>query len=125
MPHFEIPRRLFLQAAAAPVGVALLDRLLSFPQQSDFERFAELRANLLEMVNEERAVAKVPLVQIDDLATQVATRHAVEMATHEFASHKKAQKTQDKSILVLLVTGLDRILFLCLLCLFVAHENDR
>ena len=87
MPHFEIPRRLFLQAAAAPVGGALLDRLLPFPQQSDFERFAELRANLLEMVNEERAVAKVPLVQIDDLATQVATRHAVEMATHEFASH--------------------------------------
>lgn len=87
MPHFEIPRRLFLQAAAAPLGVALLDRLLPSPQQSDFERFAELRANLLEMVNEEREVAKVPLVQIDDLATQVATRHAVEMATHEFASH--------------------------------------
>ena len=87
MPHFEMPRRLFLQAAAAPLGVALLDRLLPSPQQSDFERFAELRANLLEMVNEEREVAKVPLVQIDDLATQVATRHAVEMATHEFASH--------------------------------------
>ena len=62
-----------------------MDRVLY--SQSDFERFAELRANLLEMVNEERAVAKVPLVAMDDLATRVATSHATEMATHEFASH--------------------------------------
>ena len=79
---------MFLQAAAAPLGVALLDRFVPSPQQqSDFERFADLRANLLEMVNEERAVAKVPLVAIDDLATQVATKHAVDMAAHEYASH--------------------------------------
>src|SRR5918999_3433663 len=85
MRHF-LSRRMFLQAASAPLGVALLDRF-SLVQQSDFERFAELRANLLEMVNEERAVEKVPLVKMDDLATRVATNHAIEMATHEFASH--------------------------------------
>lgn len=78
---------MFLQAASAPLGVALFDRFPSLQQTSDFERFAELRANLLEMVNEERAVEKVPLVKMDELATRVATNHAVEMATHEFASH--------------------------------------
>ena len=39
------------------------------------------------MVNEERAVAKVPPVAMDELATRVATIHATEMALHEFASH--------------------------------------
>ncbi len=39
------------------------------------------------MVNEERAVAKVPELKIDELATRVATGHATEMATHEYASH--------------------------------------
>ncbi len=86
MRHF-FSRRMFLQAASAPLGVALLDHFPSFQPTSDFERFAELRANLLEMVNEERAVEKVPLVKMDELATRVATNHAVEMATQEFASH--------------------------------------
>lgn len=86
MRHFQITRRTFLQAASAPLGAVVLNRLLP-SQTSDFERFAELRANLLEMVNEERAVAKVPLLAIDELATRVATNHAIEMATHEFASH--------------------------------------
>lgn len=39
------------------------------------------------MVNEERAVAKVPIVAIDDLATRIATAHATEMAADEYASH--------------------------------------
>jgi uncharacterized protein YkwD len=49
--------------------------------------FEEIRANVLEMINEERAVAKVPPVALDELATQVATKHAIDMATGEFASH--------------------------------------
>ncbi|HEY6661240.1 MAG TPA: CAP domain-containing protein [Pyrinomonadaceae bacterium] len=79
-------RRAFLKSASASLGVTFLDpRLLS---QTDLEKtFAEIRANLLEMVNEERAVAKVPPVAIDELATQVATKHAIDMATGEFASH--------------------------------------
>lgn len=88
MRHIQITRRVFLQAASASIGAAFLPRISSSAQQaSDFERFAELRANLLEMVNEERAVDKAPLLAIDDLATRVATNHAIEMAAHEFASH--------------------------------------
>jgi hypothetical protein len=39
------------------------------------------------MINEERAVAKVQELKMDELATHVATGHATEMATHEFVSH--------------------------------------
>jgi uncharacterized protein YkwD len=78
---------MFLQAASVPLSLTLFDRFPLLQQASDFERFAELRQNLLEMVNEERAVERVPLVKLDDLATRVATNHALEMATHQFASH--------------------------------------
>ena len=55
---------------------------------SDLEKtFEEIRATLLEMVNEERAVEKVPPLVMDELATQVATKHAIDMATAEYASH--------------------------------------
>ncbi len=80
-----VSRRVFLQSSGATLGVALLDRG-SVPE--DFEKtFAEIRANLLEMVNEERAVEKVPPLAIDELATQVANKHALEMVRSEFASH--------------------------------------
>ena len=81
----KFSRRAFLKSASASLGVAVLDpRVL----QGDVEKmFAEIRANLLEMVNEEREVAKVPPVAIDELATQVATKHAIDMATGQFASH--------------------------------------
>ena len=47
-------RRGFLQSASASVGVALLDR--SILNAEDLENtFKEIRANLLEMINEERA----------------------------------------------------------------------
>ena len=79
-------RRLFLQSASATLGATLLDR--SFVPPDELEAtFNEIRANLLEMVNEERAVEKVPLLQVDELAQQVATKHAMEMAVDEFASH--------------------------------------
>jgi uncharacterized protein YkwD len=79
----KVSRRAFLQSAS---GIAFLPSTLSHIQ--DLEKtFAEIRANLLEMVNEERAVAKVPEVAMDELATRVATAHAIDMATGEFASH--------------------------------------
>jgi uncharacterized protein YkwD len=53
----------------------------------DEKLLTELRANLLQLVNEEREVAKVPPLAIDELATEVATRHAKEMAKHRYASH--------------------------------------
>ena len=81
-------RRTFLQSLSVPLGMVLFDSALSLPQQTpDSDKFADLRANLLEMVNEERAVAKVQQVAMDPLATRVATQHATEMAMHEFVSH--------------------------------------
>jgi uncharacterized protein YkwD len=83
-----MPRRAFLQSASVPLGLALFDRFLpSYTQAEDFDKFDGLRKNLLEMVNEERAVAKVPTLAVDELATRVATNHAREMAVEEFASH--------------------------------------
>jgi uncharacterized protein YkwD len=90
MRRFLIPRRTFLKTTSISVGAILCDQVLaSFNQDqiTDFERFAPLRANLLQMVNEERAVEKVPAVAMDELATRVATKHATEMAMQEFASH--------------------------------------
>ena len=83
-----ISRRTFLQSASASCGVALLDHIPLLASHSDLEKaFEEIRANLLEMVNEERTVAKVPPVEIDELATKVATKHAIDMAAGEYASH--------------------------------------
>ena len=81
----KFSRRAFLKSASASLGVTALDPLRL---QGDLEQtFAEIRANLLEMINEEREVAKVPAVALDEFATQVATKHAVDMATGEFSSH--------------------------------------
>lgn len=78
-----LTRRVFLQTATASLGVSLLDRT-----PTDLEKvFTDIRANLLEMINEERAVEKVRPLEVDELATQVATKHAIEMAREEFASH--------------------------------------
>lgn len=88
MRHPSMPRREFLLAAGTTVGAVLSDRLLpSLAQSTDLDKFADLRANLLELVNEEREVAKVKPLVMDPLATRVATQHATEMAMHEFASH--------------------------------------
>ena len=79
-------RRAFLKYASASLGVAWLDPFSR--SGADLEKtFAEICTNLLEMVNEERAVARVPAVVFDELATQVATKHAIDMALGEFASH--------------------------------------
>ena len=84
MRHLILRRRFLQTAMSVPFSAALLP---SLDQAITPEQFTELRKNLLEMVNEERAVAKVPLLALDELATRVATAHAVDMAAHEFASH--------------------------------------
>ena len=77
-----------MRTAGGTVGVALWDRLAFANSPSDLEKaFSEIRRNLLEMVNEERAVEKVRPLEIDELATEVANKHAIDMAKHEFASH--------------------------------------
>lgn len=85
----EFSRRQFLRSSAA-LALCYSDadiRRLIVRAIDDDKVLDQLRANLLAMVNEERAVAKVPAVATDDLATQVATRHAGEMATHKYVSH--------------------------------------
>ncbi len=82
----KFSRRAFLKSASASLGLTIVDPLLL--SHADVEQtFAEIRANLLEMVNEEREVEKVPPVAMDELATQVATKHAIDMATGQFFSH--------------------------------------
>ena len=79
-------RRGFLQSAGVSLGVALLER--PSLAEDDLEKtFNQIRANLLEMVNEERAVEKLNALTVDDLATQVATTHAQEMAVDGYTSH--------------------------------------
>src|SRR6185369_2368847 len=78
-------RREFLQAACAGLGVTLLDRNIS-PNDLD-NIFKEIRKEIFQMINEERDVEKVQLVELDDLATEVATRHAVDLVTREFIGH--------------------------------------
>jgi uncharacterized protein YkwD len=47
----------------------------------------ELQASLLTMINEERSLAQVPVLAMDDLASRVAAGHALDMAKGKFASH--------------------------------------
>ena len=79
-------RRDFLKAACAGFGATILDRdvLANDDLQSTFK---DIRKNILEMINEERDVEKVPPVELDDLATEVATKHALDMVAKEFTSH--------------------------------------
>lgn len=88
MSESAIPRRTFLQSFGASFSLLTLGHGFPLSQSSELEKtFAEIRANLLEMVNEERAVAKLSPVAVDELAQRVATKHALDMANGEFASH--------------------------------------
>ena len=75
-------RRQFLMSATA--GAVWIQGSNQLNLKSELD---QLRRNILELINEERSVEKVPGLQLDELATTVATRHAEEMATGEFASH--------------------------------------
>ena len=82
-------RRQFLKSSGALAlcsSAADVHRLLVRATDDD-KVLDQLRSNILQLVNEERAVAKVPPVAIDDLATQVATKHAREMVKHKYVSH--------------------------------------
>lgn len=48
---------------------------------------AELRGQLLELINIERALAGAAAVTLDELACEVASRHALDMVTGKFLSH--------------------------------------
>ena len=82
-------RRSFLKTGLSFLGVGLCNQNPPlFIQLQDLDKKIEhIRRNLLQLVNEERALEKVQVLEFDDLATRVATQHAVDMATGEFASH--------------------------------------
>ncbi|HJQ68668.1 MAG TPA: CAP domain-containing protein [Blastocatellia bacterium] len=77
-----ITRRTFLKNAAAPLALAAL----STTQVSD-DDLAGFRAELLKLVNTERLLAGVTALAADDLASEVAARHALDMASAKFLSH--------------------------------------
>jgi uncharacterized protein YkwD len=84
-----ISRRSFLETATASALWPICQSAFG----TDFEplnverKFDDLCANLLELVNEERAVEKLLPLEMDDFAAGVATAHAEDMAQGEFASH--------------------------------------
>jgi uncharacterized protein YkwD len=82
-------RRNFLKRSAAlALCCSALDvRRLPAHEADDDKTLNQLRNNLLQMVNEERAVAKLPPVATDALAAEVATKHARDMAQHKYVSH--------------------------------------
>jgi len=82
-------RRNFLKSSAALAfcySAGDVPRLLAHITD-DEKTLNQLRNNLLQMVNEERAVSKLSPVATDALATEVATKHAREMAQHKYVSH--------------------------------------
>jgi len=85
-----------LKATELPAGFHFFPRTLSRypnfgtePARADdnVKKLDQLRANLLNLINEERSVEKVSPVVLNDLATRVATQHAEDMAKHEYVSH--------------------------------------
>ena len=81
----KVSRRDFLQLASTGLGVSLLDRKFS---PDDLERIiTEIRVNILGMINEERDVEKISPVALDDLATEVATKHAWDLVKGKFTGH--------------------------------------
>ena len=81
----KVSRRDFLQSATTALGISLLHRSAS---AQDLDRIVkDIRANILAMINEEREVEKVSPVALDDLATEVATKHAWDLVKGKFTSH--------------------------------------
>jgi uncharacterized protein YkwD len=89
MKQSPITRRTFLAAAtSSALWPICRTSYATRVEVSKLERiFDDLRANLLELVNEERMVDRLAVLKMDDFATGVATTHAEDMATGAFASH--------------------------------------
>jgi uncharacterized protein YkwD len=106
--NHNFSRRGFLQSAGASLGVTLLDRTTL--ASDDLEAiFAEIRANLLEMVNEEREVAKLNPLLVDELATQVASTilrvtGEATVANHTTATHSPVEHKPHKRTFPQLIT---------------------
>ena len=67
-------------------GLIRTETLAITPQLTD-KIHDDIRSKLLELVNAERYLAGVNELEFDDLASRVATAHAIDMATGNFVSH--------------------------------------
>jgi cysteine-rich secretory family protein len=67
-------------------GLIRTESLAIPPQLTDKIR-DEIRNKLLELVNAERYLTGASELEFDDLASRVATAHAIDMATGNFVSH--------------------------------------
>ncbi|HKE58064.1 MAG TPA: CAP domain-containing protein, partial [Pyrinomonadaceae bacterium] len=77
------------KAAGSSLGLCLCSPHVSYLRrtQDAAPELAAIRANLLQLVNEEREAAKQPALALDEFAAKVAAAHALDMATGEFVSH--------------------------------------
>ena len=74
------------------VCVALvLIAMLSNLARTNEAKIAELRQRMLSQINAARRAHGIPTVQLDQLATMVAQRHAMDMAMHGYFSHWNRQ----------------------------------
>jgi uncharacterized protein YkwD len=88
--RFKINRRSFLRTATPfALSLPLAARAQSLFERGGFgdQQLPLVRARLLEQVNSERLAAGLPELQLDDLASTIATSHAHEMAEERFLSH--------------------------------------
>jgi uncharacterized protein YkwD len=87
MNYLRISRRSFIKFGTAAVLLPIYATESHSGYYDEIKEVAALRANLLQLINEEREVEKVGLLELDDFATEVATAHAAEMAAQEYVSH--------------------------------------
>jgi uncharacterized protein YkwD len=59
----------------------------AFNSQLSQQNIEQFRGKLLDMINEERSLARVSPVSLDDFASRIATEHANDMAKGKFTSH--------------------------------------
>jgi Cysteine-rich secretory protein family len=86
--RFEIPRRSFLkQTAFSLLALKAIPARIRFTGLIDDGDVVSIQRHLLSMVNEERADAGLSKLKLDELACNVAQKHAIEMAENDFMSH--------------------------------------
>ena len=83
----DFTRRNFLQASLSCLGLTAFGHFNSQNPENSDKIFDDIRANLLQMINEERAIEKRRPVVLDEFASRIATQHAREMALNDYASH--------------------------------------
>jgi len=89
-PRFKINRRSFVTTAAPfALSLPIAARAQTLFERGGFsdEQLPLVRERLLKQVNTERLAAGLGALQLDDLASTVATRHAHEMVEEDFLSH--------------------------------------